>query len=80
MNERLLRAGAVAAMALMFIGAILMVHWPSGGTDQISSQEVGGVLFGQADGSGYGLVVLLIGVLLLVAMLGGIFLAKEEKE
>jgi NADH:ubiquinone oxidoreductase subunit 6 (subunit J) len=80
MNERLLRAGAIVAMALMFVGAVLMADWPTGGTDQISSQEVGGVLFGEVGGSGYGLVVMLIGVLLLVAMLGGIFLAKEEKE
>jgi NADH:ubiquinone oxidoreductase subunit 6 (subunit J) len=80
MNEKLIRAVAVAAMALMFIGAIMMVDWPKGPTDQTDSQEVAKTLFGTTDGSGYGLVVLLIGLLLLVALLGGVFLAKEEKE
>jgi NADH:ubiquinone oxidoreductase subunit 6 (subunit J) len=80
MNATLVRAGAVAAMALMFIGAVMMVDWPDGGTDDLSTKDVAWTLFGTSSGSGYALIVFLIGLLLLVALLGGVFLAKEERE
>lgn len=81
MNENAARAAAVAAMALMFVGAILMVDWPTEGTmDENSNEEVARTMFGTTDATGYGLIVLLIGLLLLVALLGGVFLAKEERE
>jgi NADH:ubiquinone oxidoreductase subunit 6 (subunit J) len=84
MNEKLVRALAVAAMALLIIGAILMVDWPSGGSYDEGNQttdNVGFKLLGTDSDQGYGLVVFLTGVLLLVALLGGVFLAKgEEKE
>lgn len=81
MREIVLRAGAVAAMALMFVGAVLMVDWPTeGGVDDTSNEDVARTMFGTSDAAGYGLVVLLIGLLLLVALLGGVFLAKEERE
>jgi len=80
MNSAIVRGLAVLAMALLFIGAITSVSWPEGDMDQTSSQDVGRTLFGMTTGTGYGIIVLLIGLLLLVALLGGIFLAKEEKE
>jgi len=80
MNSTLVRGVAILAMALLFIGAITSVPWPKGDMDQTSNQDVGRTLFGVTDSSGYGIVMLLIGLLLLVALLGGVFLAKEEKE
>lgn len=80
MNSTVARGVAILAMALLFIGAITSVSWPKGGMDQTSNQDVGRTLFGVTDNSGYGIVVLLIGLLLLVALLGGVFLAKEERE
>jgi len=81
MNTNLIRAGAVAAMALMFIGAVMMVDWPDGGVDPgLNNTRVAEELFGTENGTGYALVVFLIGLLLLVALLGGVFLAKEERE
>ena len=77
------RAAGMVAMALLMIGAILTVHWPSGDVKQEdvpTNEDVGKTLFGESNGTGYGLVVLLIGLLLLVALLGGIYLAKEERE
>ncbi len=79
MNTAVPRALEAAALALLFIGAILQVDWPSGEMDQTTSREVGMTLFGYSDLSGYGLIMMLIGLLLLVALLGGVFLAKEEK-
>jgi NADH:ubiquinone oxidoreductase subunit 6 (subunit J) len=83
MNETLVRALAVGAMALLFIGAIMMVDWPTGEYDANQTPEnpdVAQKLFGTDSDQGYGLLVFLVGVLLLIAMLGGVFLAKEEKE
>jgi NADH:ubiquinone oxidoreductase subunit 6 (subunit J) len=84
MRPNLLRALAILALALLFIGTILSVDWPEGAIDSTSNEDLGGLLFGE-DGSGfvdpgYSLIVVLIGLLLLVALLGGVFLAKEEKE
>ena len=80
MNSTVARGVAILAMALLFIGAITSVSWPKGDMDQTSNQDVGRTLFGVTDNSGYGIVVLLIGLLLLVALLGGVFLAKEERD
>lgn len=74
------KALAVTALALLFVAAILQVDWPEGDMDEISNEEVAETLFGTSNETGYGFVLLLIGLLLLVAMLGGVFLAKEEKE
>jgi len=74
------RALAVLAFALIFVGAVLSVDWPDGGVDETTSEDVGMALFGDSESGGYGLILLLVGVLLLVALLGGVFLAKEEAE
>lgn len=83
MNEKIVRALAIVAMALLIVGAIMMVDWPKGGfdeTNQTSNADVAKTLFGTDAEQGYGLLVFLTGVLLLIAMLGGVFLAKEEEE
>jgi len=83
MKTGYLRGLAILALALLFIGAILSVQWPRGEVSQnetVSNQDVGRAMFGETGASGYGLIMLFVGVLLLVALLGGIFLAKEEKE
>ncbi len=79
------RGLAILAFALLFVGAVLSVDWPSTGSfddknDTLSNRDVGREMFGVTGASGFGLVMLFVGVLLLVALLGGIFLAKEEKE
>jgi NADH:ubiquinone oxidoreductase subunit 6 (subunit J) len=73
---------AILALALIFVGVMMSVHWPQVGQDQQppTTEEVAKMLFGEDNNSGYGLVMFLIGLLLLVALLGGVFLAKEEKE
>lgn len=84
MRPTILRALAVLALALLFVGTVLSVDWPDGDIDPISNKDLGGALFGEDQGgsvdAGYSLIVVLIGLLLLVALLGGVFLAKEERE
>ncbi len=67
-------------LALLFVLAVTAVSWPEGDMDDVSNQDVSETMFGSEDSSGYSFIVLLIGLLLLVAILGGVFLAKEEKE
>lgn len=74
------RALAVLALALIFIGSTMSVDWPGGEVDDITNEDVGTTLFGNEAVSGYSLIVLFVGILLLVALLGGVFLAKEEGE
>jgi len=69
-----------ALLALIIAFTILQIDWPEGDMDELGNEEVAETMFGASDDSGYGLVLFLIGVLLLVALLGGVFLAKEERE
>jgi NADH:ubiquinone oxidoreductase subunit 6 (subunit J) len=76
----LMKAFLLALLALLMVLAVTQVSWPEGDMDQISNEDVSWTMFGDEHSSAYALVVLMIGLLLLVAMLGGVFLAKEEKE
>jgi len=78
--DSVVRALAIIAFALIFVGAVLSVDWPDGGVDDTTNEDVGIALFGDSESGGYGLILLLVGILLLVALLGGVFLAKEEAE
>lgn len=82
MRPGVTRGIAILALALIFVGVMMSVHWPQVGQDPQppTTEDVAKKLFGEDDSSGYGLVMFLIGLLLLVALLGGVFLAKEEKE
>ena len=78
------RGLAILAFALLFVGAVLSVDWPGTASfdenNTVDNRDVGRAMFGVNNSSGFGLIMLFVGVLLLVALLGGIFLAKEEKE
>jgi NADH:ubiquinone oxidoreductase subunit 6 (subunit J) len=82
MRPGVTRGIAILALALIFVGVMMSVHWPQVGQDSQTptTEDVAKSIFGEDDNSGYGLVMFLIGLLLLVALLGGVFLAKEEKE
>ena len=78
MRKGILKLLAIGFLALLFVLAVTDASWPEGDMDQLSNEDVGITLFGESGAEGYGLVVFLIGLLLLVALLGGVFLAKEE--
>ncbi len=71
---------SLVLLALLLVLAVTDVSWPEGDMDPTSNYDVSESMFGTESTSGYSLVVLMIGLLLLVAILGGVFLAKEEKE
>lgn len=74
------KVGFLLLLALLFVLAVTAVSWPEGELDPISNEDVAETMFGTSGSVGYALIVLMIGLLLLVAILGGVFLAKEEKE
>jgi NADH:ubiquinone oxidoreductase subunit 6 (subunit J) len=83
MRRAVVKALAVGLLALLFVLAVTEATWPEGDMDHVTNEELGEELFGTSgeDGpavEGYGLAFFLVGLLLLVAMLGGVFLAKEE--
>ena len=78
MNRRMLKSLSVGLLALLFVLAVTDAAWPEGDMDQVPNEDVGDTMFGIDGAEGYGLVMFLVGLLLLVAMLGGVFLAKEE--
>jgi NADH:ubiquinone oxidoreductase subunit 6 (subunit J) len=69
-----------ALLALIIAFTLLQIDWPEGDMDELGNEEVAETLFGTTDDTGYGLILFLVGILLLVALLGGVFLAKEERE
>lgn len=80
MRKGVWMALGAALLALIIAFTIIQIDWPEGDMDELENEEVAETLFGATDDAGYGLVLFLVGVLLLVALLGGVFLAKEERE
>ncbi|UCE81170.1 MAG: hypothetical protein JSV94_01715 [Methanobacteriota archaeon] len=80
MRQSALKLASIGLLALLLVLAVTDASWPEGDMDQVSNEDIGNTLFGVSGAEGYGLVVFLVGLLLLVAMLGGVFLAKEEDE
>lgn len=70
-----LAAALAAIMILVFIRATLPISDP----DSNTSQDLGEMLFGTATDPGFSPLLIMIAVLLLVALLGAVFLAKEEE-
>ncbi len=75
-----LKGAFLVLLALLLVLAVTGVDWPDGDMDAISNDDVSRAMLGDEWTSGYSLVVFMIGLLLLVAILGGVFLAKEERE
>ncbi|MBU1159211.1 MAG: hypothetical protein KKE24_07720 [Candidatus Thermoplasmatota archaeon] len=76
----IIKGSSLLLLALLFVLVVTGVSWPEGDMDAVTNEDVAWLMFGTDNSSGYALIVLMIGVLLFVALLGGIFLAKEEKE
>jgi len=79
---RLIKGFFVVLFAILFVVVVADVSWPDAedGMDPVTNEEVSKTMFGDGETTAFSLVVFLIGVLLLVALLGGVFLAKEEKQ
>jgi len=65
----------VGLLIELMLYSVFSVEWGDLGDMLIETADIGMVLFNQ-----YGVVVLMLGLLLLSAILGGVFIAQEEEE
>jgi NADH:ubiquinone oxidoreductase subunit 6 (subunit J) len=65
---------ACSALFLVIIGTILTVTW-QGELHQVPTNEVGTAIFHT-----WGPTLILVGVLMFASMLGGVFIAQEDRE
>ncbi len=76
MNKRNVFVGVAAVLFLIVVlGSILVSQWPAGSLHSTDNYAFGNTIFND-----YGLAILVVGVTLFVSMLGGIYIAQEEKE
>ncbi len=74
MNKRMVASGIIAlVLLLLFLGTVVSAKWPSLSLQQISNNVFGTTLF-----TTYGFTFLVVGLVMFVSMLGGVFLAQEE--
>jgi NADH:ubiquinone oxidoreductase subunit 6 (subunit J) len=66
---------ALVAFLVVMVGCVLATSWAPGELTQTDTGVLSEVLFDE-----YGLAVIMVGFVLFVSMLGGIFIAQEEKE
>jgi NADH:ubiquinone oxidoreductase subunit 6 (subunit J) len=66
---------ALIAFLVVVVGCVLFTSWSPGELTETDTRSLSELLFNE-----YGLAVVLVGVVLFVSMLGGIFIAQEEKE
>jgi NADH:ubiquinone oxidoreductase subunit 6 (subunit J) len=76
MNKRKILVGVAAVLFLVVVlGAILLSQWPAGSLHSTDNHQFGNAIFND-----YGLAILIVGITLFVSMLGGVYIAQEEKE
>ena len=76
MNKRNVYVGiTLAAFLVLVVGSLLTAQWPAGSLTMTNNDELSSMLFNE-----YGLAVLIVGIVLFVSMLGGVFIAQEENE
>ncbi len=74
MNRRnALLAGTLVLFLVIILGSILAAQWPAGTLSSTNNNDLSSLLFNE-----YGIVVLIVGIVLFVSMLGGVYLAQEE--
>jgi NADH:ubiquinone oxidoreductase subunit 6 (subunit J) len=65
---------AAAGLLLIVVGSILSVTW-DGSQVQFDNKDLGFAIF-----TSWGPTLIIVGVLMFASMLGGVFIAQEEKE
>ena len=65
----------VGLLIEIMLYSVFSVEWGDVGSTLINTVEIGEMLFNE-----YGVAVLMVGLLLLSAILGGVFIAQEDEE
>jgi NADH:ubiquinone oxidoreductase subunit 6 (subunit J) len=75
-NKRNVVVGIAGVLFLvMVVGTMLLTQWPAGFLHATDNTQLGSDIFNE-----YGLAILIVGITLFVSMLGGVYIAQEEKE
>ena len=74
-RQHYIAAMSVLSLSMVLIGSLMITVWPPGELTQIGLDELGGATF-----EVFGLTFLMVGLVMFTAMLGGVFIAKEEEE
>lgn len=76
MNKRDVFVGiTLGVFLIVVVGALLTAQWPAGSLTMTNNNDLSNTIFND-----YGLAVFVVGIVLFVSMLGGVFIAQEEKE
>lgn len=76
MNKRDVFVGiTLGVFLIVVVGALLTTQWPAGSLTMTNNNDLSNTIFND-----YGLAVFVVGIVLFVSMLGGVFIAQEEKE
>ena len=74
MNKRnALLGGTLLLFLVIILGSMLAAQWPAGNLGSTNTTDLSDLLFNE-----YGIVVMIVGIVLFVSMLGGVYLAQEE--
>lgn len=79
MRWKHISAGLVLLLAALMIIMLLQTELPVADPDESTNEDLGLKLFGDPDDPGFSPVIIMLAILLTVALLGAIFLAKEEE-
>ena len=77
---KILSAALVMVLAVLMISVFLRISWPTSDADQFTSNDLGDKLFGTLTDPGFSPIMIMIAAMLLVALLGAVFLAKDDEE
>jgi len=78
-NSKPFSAALVVLLAILMILMFLQVSWPVADPDPNTNEDLGLKMFGDSADPGFSPVIIMIAILLIVALLGAVFLAKEEE-
>ncbi|MDH7509088.1 MAG: NADH-quinone oxidoreductase subunit J [Methanomassiliicoccales archaeon] len=74
-RQRILAITSASVFLIIILASLSLSSWRAGEITEIGMHQIGLSLF-----EDYGITFLIIGILMFVAMLGGVFLAKEESK
>jgi len=72
-RQTILAILATIVLLVIVLGTVVLAAWSPGEITEIGMEELGNSMFEE-----YGITFLVVGVLMFAAMLGGVFLAKED--
>jgi len=78
--SKLFAAASALLLGALMILIFMQVSWPVADPDATNNTQIGQALFGTEQDPGFSPLMIMIAIVLLVALLGAVFLAKEDEE